>query len=154
MPDKVLIVTGGLITSQETSLWQAVRKCWAQFSRARHACDTFNYTYTSLLKSLHETFNGQPNRLGAAIGLQEAPIMSLDGAGERPALVAEQLGLEDRLGQGRAIDRHEWPGGARRGFVDGPRQQLFSGTRLAEQQHRGHRGRRLHHRLDGAAPGQ
>src|SRR5205823_4278323 len=37
MPDKVLIVTGGLITSQETSLWQAARKCWAQFSRARHA---------------------------------------------------------------------------------------------------------------------
>src|SRR5437899_1084025 len=37
MPDKVLIVTGGLITSQEKSLWQAVRKCWAQFSHARHA---------------------------------------------------------------------------------------------------------------------
>jgi radical SAM superfamily enzyme YgiQ (UPF0313 family) len=37
MPDKVLIVTGGLITSQETSLWQAARKCWAQLSRARHA---------------------------------------------------------------------------------------------------------------------
>jgi anaerobic magnesium-protoporphyrin IX monomethyl ester cyclase len=37
MPDKVLIVTGGLITSQETSLWQAARKCWAQFARARHA---------------------------------------------------------------------------------------------------------------------
>jgi hypothetical protein len=37
MPDIVLIVTGGLITSQESSLWQAARKCWAQFSRARHA---------------------------------------------------------------------------------------------------------------------
>src|SRR5437588_5364751 len=36
MSDKVLIVTGGLITSQETSLWQAARKCWAQLSRARH----------------------------------------------------------------------------------------------------------------------
>jgi radical SAM superfamily enzyme YgiQ (UPF0313 family) len=35
--DKVLIVTGGLITSQETSLWQAARKCWAQFSAAKHA---------------------------------------------------------------------------------------------------------------------
>jgi len=37
MRDKVLIVTGGLITSQETSLWQAARKCWAQLTRARHA---------------------------------------------------------------------------------------------------------------------
>src|SRR5947207_2747575 len=37
MDDKVLIVTGGLITSQETSLWQAARKCWAQLARARHA---------------------------------------------------------------------------------------------------------------------
>jgi hypothetical protein len=37
MPDKVLLVTGGLITSQESSLWQAARKCWVQFSRARHA---------------------------------------------------------------------------------------------------------------------
>ena len=37
MPDKILIVTGGLITSQETSLVQAARKCWAQFSSAQHA---------------------------------------------------------------------------------------------------------------------
>ncbi|OAI52183.1 hypothetical protein AYO44_16715 [Planctomycetaceae bacterium SCGC AG-212-F19] len=37
MAHKVLIVTGGLITSQETSLWQTARKCWAQFTRARHA---------------------------------------------------------------------------------------------------------------------
>ncbi|MBX3745786.1 MAG: ferritin-like protein [Verrucomicrobiae bacterium] len=38
-------------------------------SAARHACDTFNYTYTNLLKSLHATFNGQPQSLRAAIGL-------------------------------------------------------------------------------------
>ncbi len=38
-------------------------------SAARRACDTFNYTYTGLLKSLHATFNGQPDRLPAAIGL-------------------------------------------------------------------------------------
>jgi hypothetical protein len=36
MHDKVLIVTGGFLTSQET-LWQAIRKCWAQLARARHA---------------------------------------------------------------------------------------------------------------------
>ncbi len=37
MPDTVLIVTGGLITSQEKSLFSAVRKCWEQFAQARHA---------------------------------------------------------------------------------------------------------------------
>ena len=41
-------------------------------SQARYACDTFNYTYTSLLKTLHVTFNGSPDRLGNAIGLMES----------------------------------------------------------------------------------
>lgn len=36
------------------------------------ACNTFNYTYTSLLKSLHDVFNGRPERLDAAIGLMES----------------------------------------------------------------------------------
>jgi rubrerythrin len=36
---------------------------------ARRLCDTFNYTYTSLLKTLHDTFNGKPGNLPAAIGL-------------------------------------------------------------------------------------
>jgi rubrerythrin len=38
-------------------------------SAARYACDNFNYTYTSLLKSLHATVNGQPDQLNVAIGL-------------------------------------------------------------------------------------
>jgi hypothetical protein len=33
---------------------------------------TFNYTYTSLLKTLHSVFNGQPGQLSAAIGLMES----------------------------------------------------------------------------------
>ncbi len=41
-------------------------------SPARHACDTFNYTYTSLLKVLHETFNGSPGKLVSAVGLMES----------------------------------------------------------------------------------
>jgi rubrerythrin len=32
-------------------------------------CDTFNYTYTNLLKTLHNTFNGHPDQLNPAIGL-------------------------------------------------------------------------------------
>jgi rubrerythrin len=35
----------------------------------RYWCDTFNYTYTSLLKALHTAFNGEPDTLPAAIGL-------------------------------------------------------------------------------------
>ena len=33
------------------------------------ANNTFNYTYTNLLKSLHDTLNGQPEQLDTAIGL-------------------------------------------------------------------------------------
>ena len=41
-------------------------------SGARRANDNFNYTYTSLLKSLHATFNGQPGELLTAVGLMES----------------------------------------------------------------------------------
>ncbi len=41
-------------------------------SKARYACDAFNYTYTSLLKTLHATFNGSPGQLSNAIGLMES----------------------------------------------------------------------------------
>ncbi len=41
-------------------------------SKARYACNTFNYTYTNLLKTLHLTFNGNPGLLGDAIGLMES----------------------------------------------------------------------------------
>lgn len=45
---------------------------YAPGSAAAIRNDTFNYTYTSLLNSLHAVFNGQPNRLVAAIGLMES----------------------------------------------------------------------------------
>jgi hypothetical protein len=35
----------------------------------QRANNEFNYTYTNLLKSLHDTLNGQPDKLNAAIGL-------------------------------------------------------------------------------------
>ena len=41
-------------------------------STARQACDTFNYTYTGLLKSLHTVFNGHPENLDTSIGLMES----------------------------------------------------------------------------------
>jgi hypothetical protein len=41
-------------------------------SAARHACQSFNYTYTSLLKVLHTTFNGTPGELMAAASLMSS----------------------------------------------------------------------------------
>ena len=43
----------------------------------------------------------------AAVGRLEAAVAALDRAGERAALVAEQLGLEQRLGERGAVDRDE-----------------------------------------------
>lgn len=37
-------------------------------SAQRHAMDNFNYTYTSLLKGLHELFNGKPETFGRTLG--------------------------------------------------------------------------------------
>ena len=65
---------------------------------------------------------------GAAVGLQEAAVVTLDGPGERPAFVAEELGFENRFRQGGAVDRNEGTRGARRSGVDGPRQQFLAGS--------------------------
>ncbi|MEP7217676.1 MAG: ferritin-like protein [Bacteroidota bacterium] len=40
--------------------------------KANYANTTFNYTFTSLLKSLHATFNGAPDTLASGIGLMES----------------------------------------------------------------------------------
>ncbi|HEX8166333.1 MAG TPA: ferritin-like protein [Beijerinckiaceae bacterium] len=42
---------------------------YAEGSRARYLADRFNYAYTSLLRALHRTFNGEPERLRSALGL-------------------------------------------------------------------------------------
>ncbi|HEU4535754.1 MAG TPA: ferritin-like domain-containing protein, partial [Polyangiaceae bacterium] len=38
-------------------------------SQARHLAERFNYSYTCLLKALHETFNGRPETLKSAIAV-------------------------------------------------------------------------------------
>ena len=45
---------------------------YAPGSAAAIQNQTFNYTYTSLLNTLHSVFNGQPDQLIAAIGLMES----------------------------------------------------------------------------------
>src|SRR5262245_10211361 len=45
---------------------------------------------------------------GAAVGLLEAALVSGHGAREGPAFVAEELALEQRLGQRGAVELDEW----------------------------------------------
>ena len=61
---------------------------------------------------------------------------SLVRAGERAALVAEELALEERLRERRAVDLHERPLRARRARVDRFGDDLLADAGLAEEEHR------------------
>src|SRR6266481_1326019 len=80
---------------------------------------------------------------GAALGALDAAFLPLDGAGERSALVAEQLGLEDGLGDGGAVDGHEGPLRPRRVVVQGAGEELLAGPALPEEEDGGRGRRRL-----------
>jgi ferritin-like protein len=55
---------------------------YAPGSRARNLVERFNYSYTSLLRSLHSTFNGGPRILKDAIGLMfELRLLAADIVG-------------------------------------------------------------------------
>ncbi len=71
----------------------------------------------------------------AAVGGFEQACARLKRARERPLFVPEQLALEQGFTQRRAVDTHEWPGGARRVCVNGAREHFFADARLAEQKH-------------------
>src|SRR5262249_56802025 len=66
-------------------------------------------------------------------GLEQAGL-GLPGARERAALPAEQLGLEQGLGDGRAIHGDERRAGADAGTVDRLGDQTLAGSRLAEEE--------------------
>ena len=72
---------------------------------------------------------------GAGIGLLEAAAAHRLRAGERPALVAEQLGLEQVLRDRRSVDRDERLGRARAVPVQCTRDQFLAAARLAGDQH-------------------
>jgi len=65
--------SGAPIVLDPSGIWNMVSNAKAADyppgSAALRNADQFNYTYTSLLNSLHETFNGAPDRLDRAIGL-------------------------------------------------------------------------------------
>src|SRR5262249_50676049 len=64
-------------------------------------------------------------------------------AGEGALLVAEQHRLDEIVRDGAAIDRHEWLGAPLAGAMDGARGQLLADTRLACDEYRDRRVRRL-----------
>ena len=68
--------------------------------------------------------------------LLEQALLVRDRAGEGAAHVAEQLGLEQPLGQRAAVDRHERAARARAVAVDGARDQLLAGAGLSGHEHR------------------
>jgi hypothetical protein len=93
----------------------------------------------------------------AAVGLLEQALVVGVRVGEGAFHVAEQLGFEQRFGNGAAIDRDEGLVGAGAGAVDGARQQFLAGARVAAQQHRGVRlgdharlGQQLRHAIAAA----
>ena len=72
---------------------------------------------------------------GAAVGLDELALAIGARVGEGAALVAEQLRLEQRVGDGGAVDRDERLLGARRVEVQRARHQLLAGAALAGDEH-------------------
>lgn len=73
----------------------------------------------------------------AAVGLRDlAGAAALACAGERAVLVAEQLGLDQRIGQRGAVDGDERAVGARRRLVQRAGEPFLAGARLAEDQQR------------------
>src|SRR5258705_3754908 len=66
----------------------------------------------------------------------EPTALQLVRTGKGPALVPEQLGLDQGFRQRRTVERDEWPFGSRTGVMDRPCQNLLAGPALAGEQHR------------------
>jgi hypothetical protein len=65
--------SGDPVTLDQAGIWDMVANPklsdYPDGSAARRNADQFNYSYGNLLNSLHDTFNGEPDRLDHAIGL-------------------------------------------------------------------------------------
>ena len=99
-------------------------------------------THRALLQDLEEL---RLERLGQETDLveEDRPAMrclqqarlGASRVGEGAALEPEHLGLEQRFGDRRAVDIHEWTVPARARPMDDAREQPLAGTRLALDQH-------------------
>ena len=72
---------------------------------------------------------------GAAVGELELALLSVDGAGERAALVAEQLGGDELARDGAGVHGDERARAPAAAHVDGARHQLLARARLAGDEH-------------------
>ena len=72
----------------------------------------------------------------AAVGLGEEAARALVAPGERALHVAEELALQERLGERRAVDGDERAAGARARRVDGARERALARAGLADDEHR------------------
>ncbi len=73
---------------------------------------------------------------GAAVRHLEASSLSAVSTGEGAFFVSEELALDQRLGNRRAVDRHEGSPTAGRKSMQGASEELLAGTALAGQEHR------------------
>src|SRR5262249_33600832 len=73
---------------------------------------------------------------GSAVGLLEEPAAIDVRVGERAFLVAEQLALEEILGDRAAVDRHEWVILAAASGVHRAGDELLAHAALSLDQHR------------------
>src|SRR6266550_5198293 len=80
---------------------------------------------------------------GARSGDLEQSALQRSRIGERARLMTEQLTLEERLRNCRAIDRHEGLRRARAGSMNAARKKLLSRPRLTNEQY-GHAATRRH----------
>jgi hypothetical protein len=83
----------------------------------------------------HGEFSDLVEEEGAASGLLHRADAITHGAGEGAAHVAEELGLQQVLGQGCAVHGDEGSRAARAQGVQRPGDQLLAGTTLALDQH-------------------
>src|SRR5690606_7295346 len=72
---------------------------------------------------------------GPAVGELEAAGLLVEGAGEGPLLVPEELVLQDLAGEGRAVDGDEGALLAARLVVDGAGDELLPGAALPDDEH-------------------
>ena len=100
--------------------------------RAAHAAQALLFDHAQQLGLQLGLHLGQlVEQQRAAVGGLEASFLAPVGAGERAALMAEQLAFHQRLWNRRAIDRHVSRVAARRQLVNGARDQLLAGAAFA-----------------------
>ncbi|MNJ66810.1 hypothetical protein D3C77_629220 [compost metagenome] len=70
------------------------------------------------------------------MGLHQPPDHATPArTGEGALAIAEQLGLDEPFGNGRAVDCHKRFVGTRAGLVQGPSDHFLAGAGFAQQQH-------------------